>query len=482
MDRARDIDFVLKRAVWIVLLVVGGGCATQTLSEDRGELFQQAVDASSRGRHVFAARAAHRYFRSATSDDPRYDRSLRILARSAEELGLTYAASLWYLDIARARRNLDLVDDAVAGLQRIVEGGPHDRETLIDGFLATAEITGLPPEQRGFVSYHRGLNSLRRGRTEWAKDAFSTIPEGSPYAERADFAWAVRRVAEYDLEAAREQLKGLLERDLSAELELKVRRTLGRLAFERDDFERALGHYRTIQDRAPERPRLLLEMAWSHYYAGNYRRALGLLVALDAPIYSELIAPRRFLLEALTLRELCQYGPARKAAVRLQREHGEALDDLHSGVSLADSTVLRRAAALRSGGREVAAFRDRIERERRRLKELSERFGPALTRRLESIYRRGVREARRREREELRDDMKALAQELLEAEEGVRLILHELGVSLLRGQRQSTTGRYHPPVETPAVSDRVYYRFNGEFWTDELDDLVVQIEDRCIRE
>jgi hypothetical protein len=291
---------------------------------------------------------------------------------------------------------------------------------------------------------------------------------------------AVRDLARYDLESGRSKLEDLLDEDLPRELETDVRRTLARTAFEGKNWERALEHYRAIKDRAPEHPRLLLEMAWTHYYLDHYKRALGLLLALDAPAYRELIAPRRYLLEAMALEELCQFGPARKAALRLRERHGDALEDLYAGRPLARSEPLRRAAGLRPGGRAVAAFRKRVEKEQARLDKLEERLDGELLERLREIYEQGVREARRREREKLDDEMQALADDLLAAEEGVQLILHELGVSLLRGERDSSLAEDGNALAEGGPRDHVVFRFDGEFWTDELDDLVVQLEDRCI--
>lgn len=74
--------------------------------------------------------------------------------------------------------------------------------------------------------------------------------------------------------------------------------------------------------------------------------------------------------------------------------------------------------------------------------------------------------------------MREVSQELLAAEEGVRLILHELGVALLRGRTRTVpTGSDVTDVVGPLD---VVYRFDNEFWTDEVDDLVVRMEDRCI--
>jgi len=37
-----------------------------------------------------------------------------------------------------------------------------------------------------------------------------------------------------------------------------------------------------------------------------------------------------------------------------------------------------------------------------------------------------------------------------------------------------------PAVEVPLSGERVFFPFTGEYWTDEMDDLVVVAEDRCV--
>lgn len=221
-------------------------------------------------------------------------------------------------------------------------------------------------------------------------------------------------------------------------------------------------------------------MAWSHYYLGEYERALGLLIALDAPAYSNLIAPERFLLEALALRSICQFEPARNAATRLKKAYGEPLDDLYKGVPLLESDALRRAARLRTGGKAVGEFRTRLEVERRMIESSASVLGPELVTRLTEIYADGLREVERREDQELGREMTLVAQELLNAEEGVRLILHELSVALLRGRRRPAGAEARLRDANAFGQNQILYLFQGEFWTDELDDLVVTMEDRCI--
>jgi tetratricopeptide (TPR) repeat protein len=466
-------------AAALALLV---GCAsTGGIPEDREAAFTYAVARQRADEPALAAAAAWRYYAGATPDDPRYDRALRLLARSAEALDLSWAASLWYLDVARARRDPELLPEALRGLRRIIDSGVYDADTLVDGFLATTEITGLPPDLQGFVDYQRGLHNARQQLDAWAAARFADLPEAGGWRARADYVGAVQRVAARDLEKATEALDALAERDdLPPDLDVDVRRALARVAMEQGRYDDALAQYERLRALAPDDPSLLLEMAWAHYHRGETRRTLGLLRALDAPVYQDLIAPERFLLEALALRRLCQFGPARRAATRLRARHGDALDDLYAGGLLTESGALRAAAKRRPGVEDLSRFVDRVAREKARVDDLADDLGPELYPHLRDLYDRGLREARRRLDARLAHAVDAVGEDLLAAEEGVRLILHELSVALLRGRRRPAGPPEAPPPDVRTGGGRVVFHDTGEFWTDELDDLIVVARDRCI--
>jgi tetratricopeptide (TPR) repeat protein len=460
--------------------LLAAGCFRAAISDNRDEAFNQGVEALQGGDYALAASAAWEYLKGGAKTDPLHDRALKLLAESAERMGLTYAASLWYLDIAESRRNPELVPAAMRALERIVTAGAHDHEVLVGGFIATADLSRLPPDVQPFVDFEQGLMSLRQGHQDWAAGHFAQIPPGSRYFHRAKYTDAVRLVAGGDLEGAKARMRDILAaKDLPVEIELKARRSLARLHFEAGEHLKALEQYEAQKQLAPGDPELVLEMAWVSFHLNDIQRALGLLIALDAPVYRDLIAPERFLLEALCLQRLCQFDLSRRAAVRLRERHGRAIDDIYSGRPLMESEDLRAAARLKSGGPPSTKLSKLVLREKRTLHDLSERLTPDLAKTLSGIYAAGAVEAARREADELKRGVAQVARELLDAEEGVRLLLHELSVALQRGQRRAE-GPGAGREAADGAAHVVRYRFDGEFWTDEIDDLLVLVEDRCV--
>ena len=142
------------------------------------------------------------------------------------------------------------------------------------------------------------------------------------------------------------------------------------------------------------------------------------------------------------------------------------------------SKSLRAAARRRTPVKTRSDFYARVQFERDRLTKLS--LDPAVKEHLTALYKRGEEEARRGLDEGLTHEVDVLAEELLTAEEEVNVLLHELGVGLVRGRSRSPGPALAPAPVVEAGGRTAFFRFEGEFWTDELDDLIVVAEDRCI--
>ncbi len=463
------------------LLLTLAHCGGATFVEQPDAAFSIAVEASLDESWDTALGAALSYLSTASEDDLRYDRALTLAAGAFEAQGLRYAAALYYLDVAQGKRNVELVDEAIEGLARLTTSGPVDEDLVLAGYIAAADIDDMQPELESFVRYHRGLDNLRKGEREWALDAFRAIDDESPFRARAELALAADVLASGQLAPARLAIERLLEDEnaLPRDVRIDARLAAARIAMDEERWGDAVAGYEALQDLAPERPGLLLEMAWAHYYRGAYRRSLGLLLALDAPVYGSLIAPERYLLEAYNLRRLCQLEPARTAAARLRARHAEELDDLRQGVLPIDSLRLRRAAARRPDVRALTTLAVNTRREALKAERLGRRW-QAAGEKLNALYVDAMATVEAQLRRRVDGESRKLARELIDADDGVRLILHELSVQLLRGRRRPPGPDPRTRVGRRVEPGEVRYSFQGEFWTDEIDDLEVVIADRCL--
>ncbi|MBN2718842.1 MAG: tetratricopeptide repeat protein [Deltaproteobacteria bacterium] len=463
----------------IIPLLLCCACATTPIQKD--DAFSIAVESFQDESYVEGARAAWQFVDAADPDDPRYDRGLKLVAAASEKLGMTFIAAMMYRQIAMERRNMEVVPEALYGLKRIVETHPYSEDLLVTSFIAAETFSELPADVRAFVNYHQGLDLVRRGSYEWAEQHFSQIPETDPYFFEAEYVRAVRLVADGDYPKAIQMLKKMLEeKGLSRRTRTNAHRTLARLAFEEKRYKDALLHFDMIRELAPNDPDILIESAWTYFYLGDSRKTLGLLVALDAPVHRRHISPERYLLEALALRRLCQFGAARAAATKLERRYGESIRKLSEGYLPSEIEELQKSARYLTGSRDSVLFVESLNAEKKILEYHQEELGESLYTFLNSMYQRGMETAKASVTAQMEDDLNQLAEELLASREGVRLIIHELGVSLLRGRRRPQGAAEKPAFEIPKTGQKVFYSFDSEYWTDELDDLMVVAEDRCI--
>ncbi|MEM1413600.1 MAG: hypothetical protein AAGH15_01805 [Myxococcota bacterium] len=481
MSRTRTTPGRLGAPALALCAALAGCGGAAAYIEQPDAAFAQAVEASLEESWETALGASLAYLSTASEEDERYDRALMIAARAFEAKDLRYAAALYYLDVAEARRNVELMDEAIEGLARLTTSGPVDEDLVLAGYIAAADISEMRPEIDAFVLYHRGLDNLRKGERAWAQRAFRRIDDESPFRARAELALAADVLAEGELAPAREAIERLLEEEdaLPRDVRIDARLAAARIAMDEERWGDAVSAYEALQDLAPERPGLLLEMAWAHYYRGAYRRSLGLLLALDAPVYGSLIAPERYLLEAYNLRRLCQLEPARTAAARLQARHAEELRDLRAGTLPIDSPRLRRAAARRPDVRALTELAVRTRQEAAEAERLARRWAEPGEK-LVALYAATTTVVESQLRRRVDAEARNLARELIDADDGVRLILHELSVQLLRGRRRPPGPDPRLTIEGSVSPGEVRYTFQGEFWTDEIDDLEVVIPDRCL--
>jgi hypothetical protein len=450
------------------------------------KVFDEALEDYFAGNPRAAAGPLYAWLAAAPKTDENYAWAQYFLAKSLIDLGLTHAGAVYLARIARERSNPHVVPRALEALRELVDR-PHDEVMIDEQVFAALDLGFLEEDAGAYAHYQQGLVDLRVGNERWANTHFAKLPEGGAEASRAKFALLVTRLKNTTKEPSEELVGQFLELSKDEKLTREARNeaalAVARLRYERQDFPGALEAYALVQlpELDPGRATLYLEEAWTRYKLGQLRASLGILTTLDAPSFRDEFLPDKYLLRALIFRDLCHYLPAKRSAKELTRRFADSLEAIRSREDLTQDLRLRRAANAQGATRRAARFLETLELEGERLGRFAGSFGERLYAHLTKTYDLARAEAVRVHDERLREAVRKQADTLLRAAEQVRLMEYEVGLKLYERVKKGSK-LVAPPEEELLSPTQVAFRFEGEYWNDELRSYRVNIESRCIEE
>lgn len=206
-----------------------------------------------------------------------------------------YNSARYYFEIEAKNRNDSRLEQRA--LERLIEIGLHtDDLEHVDEYLKRLE--NIPPAQlEPSVPYVRGKFSYFRGRPDEALVIFAAIPPSSPYFLQSRYFAATVQVQKGDLLGALAGFDAVARMpprsDTEKEIQELARLAIGRLYYERGEFEQAREVYNTIPRESPHFEEAMSELSWTSIKAKDYRsayRALDLMLLQnpDSPQAPEL--------------------------------------------------------------------------------------------------------------------------------------------------------------------------------------------------
>mgnify|MGYP005836236553 CR=1 FL=1 len=405
------------------------------------------------------------------------------LARALLCLRLRQAATEYFVDIVRDSLDLDLSIRALAELEAITRQEGFDEETIVEQLLYEKEFSALPDPLNDFVHYYQAWTDYRNAYPSWAESHLGKMKGEGVYAQRGRILRALWALKEGDAARCRSLLEELLASpQLDPRVANEARKALARVLYEQEDFEAAYRLYREIDAPETTLADVILEEAWAKYRQQDFRKAMGLLVAFSAPSFQNLFKPEQYVLKALIYMQFCHYKAARSVIQEFEARYGRALERIRNRKDLSEdleaARILEAAPAVRLAD---ARLRD-LAAESDRLKKLALPAG--LAKELERMYRLEKKRAERRRERSWEREIDNVKMALFDAEEQMHLLQYEAGASRYERVRrlyyeENEAEGVQKPGKVPALSANTYYRFRGEFWTDELDDYNFFIEDHC---
>lgn len=433
--------------------------------------------------------AARMYDYVATNPDTAENRTWAryFLGVSLFRLGFTQAGAEQLFEVAFVGRQPEILPEALVEIERLMQG-PHDESLLDLRLLVDGDFGYLPPDVAGFVRFFQGLADLRDGRRTWADRLFAAIPRKSPHAAQAAYAAAVDDLGRgKEAEAVRGFRAALAHPAAPTETRNQARLALARVLYEKKQYPAADAMYRAVEvpELTAAEGQLLLERAWTAYRQTNFPTAMGLLYALEAPSYRDLVAPEKFLLRALIYQRLCHYIPAKREIRRFRLHFGSTLEHIRRRDDLREDAVLRRAARAEDPRLDrLFAFRRALEAEAQRVDEFGGDFRETgLDEALREIHELAIQRTDRIIDARLTEAVRARAEELVAFEEQMYLLDYEVGLAIYRRLDERRARRGQSRIEDiPLAGPDAIYPFVGEFWNDELSRFDFLGENRCFDE
>ncbi len=258
---------------------------------------------------------------------PGYDDALVLLGESLFQEKDYNSARHYFLMAAKRTGGSRQEQQA---LQRLVEIGLHTEDfENVDDYLKRLE--NIPPDQlEPSVPYVRGKYAYFRGRLDEALLTFANIPPASPYYLQARYFAATVQVKKGDLAAALVGFDAVTRvqprNDGEKEIQEMARLAIGRLYYERDQFDKAREAYGSVARQSLHFEEAMNELAWTSIKAKDFKaayRALDLMLLQnpDSPQAPEL----RLLMGNLHVR-LANFALANDAFLQAR----EQFDPVHS--------------------------------------------------------------------------------------------------------------------------------------------------------
>ncbi|AKU92129.1 hypothetical protein [Vulgatibacter incomptus] len=447
-------------------------------------LLEKALAAASKPDWQEAARFAHEAWATFPASAERREAAELALADALTHLSFHQAAAAHYFDVVGRRNMPQLLPRALAGVEALSRRGLILEEDLLAGVLADADLANLPPELADFLHFQRGLANLRLGNRRWTDYEFDRIrPEGM-YGQRAQLVRAVSLVRENEPAKALELVDAILAATPEPDVEQEALLVQGRLLFEAGRIGDAVASFRRVRGtlNVPG-GEVLLERAWAHYREGRLHEAMGLIFALGAPANVDLFLPDAYVLKGLIYQRFCHFRAARRASAEFRERFGEAITEVEAGTEPGRIAVVAQAASILPNVRSVLRVSDAVREERALLgRQGSWMVAGGLRAHLDHVYDQVGSKLEWKRSRVLASGADEAAERLLAAREQANLLEYEVGVSIHKRVNDSEGKAWRrPEVQViPRTGDTTFYRFNGEFWSDELPDMRFLIENRCV--
>lgn len=240
-------------------------------------------------------------------------------ARSLARLNLLYGARLFFDEIIAAGPSHLFFEETAPWVMLLARELQGDSEML----SRVAAFEALFPERidqqyRDEFAFALGEHFYNVGELERAVEYFGVVTPGTEFYTQALFRSAIAHVRLYDAPAAVERLKDLLRvveadrgDDELQRLGMLARLTIARTFYSTGEYDKAIDYYTDIPQSSDYWLDAIFEASWAYFQLDQYNRALGNLHSLNSPFFNDEYYPEAPVLQAVIFFYNCQFQQVR---------------------------------------------------------------------------------------------------------------------------------------------------------------------------
>lgn len=299
---------------------------------------ERGVAAARAGDSLGASQAFYEAMLNADPGTPLAQRAQFELTRALADMGLLYGARIILDEIIDEGAAHPYFQDASSTMITVARRLPGDGEVL-DRVSAFAELfpDKIEPKYRDEYAYLLGEHFYGIGELDTAVDYLRVVSPDSDLYARSLFLSAITHVRRYDADNAAEDLKALLrlvEGSRGAQRQRLLpygelaRITMARMYYSTGEYDKAINYYSDIGQKNAYWLDALFESSWAYFQTDEFNRALGNLHSLNSPFFNDQYYPEAPILQAVIFFYNCQFDQVRLALDEFQFVYAPLRDEL----------------------------------------------------------------------------------------------------------------------------------------------------------
>jgi tetratricopeptide (TPR) repeat protein len=373
-------------------------------------------------------------------------------------------------------------------------------------------------EVRDELFYLLGRHFYRKAKFDEAIDLFRRVARESPFYIRAKFFEGVTFVRKYEGAPAVEAFKEILvigeERpkyytaDEISKFQELAWLQLARVFYSTRQYDTSIKYYERLPQSSPDWVDSLFEASWAYFMKTNNSKALGNIHTLNAPYFENQFFPESILLKAVIYYKYCLYDRALEAVAEYNQKFKPLRNNLKEIVGKTDDNaefydyiqkIFDRKAGLEPQTRRLVMsvltdktikktfnWVDELGKELKQLEKADKAWQTTAVANevlqqltlQDSLARADAGKLGRERIERLMDELKEWSRDGLKIR--IQVLEAKAGNITAKAAGEQVSGSHK---EEPIIVDDEHFmwKFNGEYWKDELGFYRFKIRSKCAK-